>query len=137
MPVNKLIPQKSSAIYHAAALIIRCGPHQLVELFASIDFGPPKNRQEKLDHAFDIDWLRQTPDGRLDVTEKARQHLADQSPKERYVGQIAPAPSWNAFERPPLSRKNIPDRRGTRRDIPDWSHRAAEFCLKSVPGGEV
>jgi hypothetical protein len=137
MPVNKFIPQKSSAIYHAAALIIRCGPHQLIELYTSIDFGPAKNRQVKLDHAFDIDWLRPTPDGRLDVTEKARQYFADQEPKERYIGQTTPAPNWNVYERPALSKKNIPNSRGTRQDIPEWSVRSPGFGMKSVPGGGV
>jgi hypothetical protein len=124
------------AIYKAAALINSSGPHQLIELFTSIDFGPPKNRQEKLDHAYDIDWLRQTPDGRLDVTEKARQYFADQEPKTQYIGQIA-APQYRGDWRTgSLSKQHIPNRRGPRADAPEWSVRPDGYSIKSLGGRE-
>jgi hypothetical protein len=139
MTIGKAItPIKSCAIYKAAALISSSGPRSIAALHAEIDFGPKHSREKKLDHAFDIGWLCETEGGAIDVTENTRQHFAEQEPSNKPIGQITPAqyrPS--VFASPGLSKKNIPDRRGMRLDIPDWSRRPEGFSLKGVAGGEA
>jgi len=49
----------------------------------------------------------------------------------------APRQAINAFERPTLSKKHIPNSRGTRLDIPEWAVRPAGFGFKSVGGGDA
>ena len=125
MTVEKaLTPIKSSAIYKAAELIITAGPRSMEVLQAEIDMGPKHARQKKLDHAFDIGWLCGTPAGTIDVTEKTREHFASLEPGSKPIGQITPAqyrPS--VFGSQGISKKNIPNSRGTRIDIPEWSVR--------------
>jgi hypothetical protein len=129
------IPPKSCAIYKAATLINKAGPHQLVELFASIDFGPTKKRQEKLNHAIDTDWLCSAPDGRIDITEKARAHFADLEPSDKPIGQITPARYRGDWRASTLDKKHIPNRRGPRADVPAWSVKPDGYSIKSVGGG--
>jgi hypothetical protein len=124
MTTNKAIPIKSSAIYKAAELINTAGPRSMEVLQAEIDCGPKKGRQEKFAHAFSIGWLCETPAGTIDVTEKTRQYFSELEPSAKPIGQITPAqyrPS--VFVSQGLSKKNIPNRRGTRLDIPEWSVR--------------
>lgn len=137
MTVEKaLIPFKSSAIYKAAELIITAGPRSMEVLQAEIDMGPKHARQKKLDHAFDIDWLCETPDGTIDVTEKTREHFASLEQSSKPIGQITPAQYRpNVFASQGLSKKNIPNRRGTRNDIPAWSVKPDGYHIKSVSGG--
>jgi hypothetical protein len=126
MTTHKATPIKSCAIYKAAELINRSGPYLLAELFAAVDFGPKNTRQRKLDHAFDIGWLCKTAHGAVDVTGKTKQHFAAQAPKQQYIGQITPAAHRpNVFSSSGLSKRHIPNSRGTRQDIPPWSVRAA------------
>jgi hypothetical protein len=134
---DRTTPPKGCAIYKAAELINSSGPRQMHELFASIDFGPQHKRTYKLDHAFDIDWLRATADGLVDITEKTRQHFADQEPKEEYIGQITPARYRGDWRVSTLNPKHIPNSRGMRQDVPAWSVRPDGFSLKGVAGGEV
>lgn len=139
MPINTVLPSKDSAIYKAAELINKAGPHQLVELFAAVDFGPPKQRQEKLDRAFFLDWLRYTPSNLLDITEKARRHFAAQEPKVEYVGQITPARYRGDWRVSTLNKKNIPSRHGLRPasdSAPTWSLRES-LSIKTVSGGDL
>jgi hypothetical protein len=115
-----LIPNKSSAAYKAAQLICASGPRSMEVLLTEVDFGPKKERHGKFAHAFSIGWLCETPAGTIDVTEKTRQHFAEQEPSAKPIGQITPAqyrPS--VFASPGLSKKNIPNRRGPRADALD------------------
>lgn len=136
MTTSKAIPIKSCAIYKAAAMINRSGPLLLAELFAAVDFGPKHTRQHKLDHAFDIGWLCKTEYGAIDVTEKTKHHFVAQQPKDQYIGQFTPAQYRpNVFASSGLSKRHIPNSRGTRQDIPAWSHRGEGFGMKSIAGG--
>jgi len=121
----RAIPNTSSAIYKAAALIDVQGPMFASALFEAVDFGIQAERMNKLRHAFDLRWLCETPAGTVDLTENSRQHFVSRRPKEKYIGQIVPAQYRpNVFASPGLSKKNIPSRRGQRDDIPAWSVRA-------------
>lgn len=139
MTVEKaLTPFKSSAIYKAAELIITAGPRSMEVLQAEIDMGPKHARQKKLDHAFDIGWLCETPARTIDVTEKTRQHFAEQESGSKPIGQITPAQYRpNVFASQGLSKKNIPNRRGMRLDIPEWSVKPDGYSIKSIHGGEA
>lgn len=118
MTTIRTVPKSSMAIYKAAALINSAGPHQVVKLFASIDFGPNSARKGKLTYAHEIEWLRTTPDGLIDITESTRLYFASLQPKEKFVGEKA-APQYRGDWRAgSLSRQHIPNRRGPRADAP-------------------
>jgi len=121
---TKVTPNTGSAIYKAAAHLEHSGPISSESLFAVVDFGPATGRQMKLNRAYELGWLQQTPAGTIDLTEGARQHFASKRPKEKYVGQVVP-PQYRPDFRASLglSPKNIPSRRGMRDDIPAWSVR--------------
>lgn len=123
---------RGSAAYLAAAYIFKNGPQMPDDLFAVIDFGPKKsNKQDKLDRAVCSGWLTQGPTWAVDIGDLARAHfeaeagIGEDEEKVEYIGQIAatrePA---NVFARPPLSKKYIPNPRGMRQDIPEWSVRS-------------
>lgn len=118
MTAMTIVPKKGTAIYKAADLINSSGPHQMVELFASIDFGPAAARKEKLNYAYEIGWLRTTPEGMVDVAESTKRHFAAQESKKKFIGEKA-APQYRGDWRVgSLSRQHIPDRRGPRADAP-------------------
>jgi len=126
----------SSAVYRAAAYIAQNGPQSIAALFAAVDFGSTKSRSAKLKYGYQKGWLEQRPDGLIDLTALALQHLADKQPKAAYVGQITPAqyrPNFRASSG--LSKQYRVNSRGTRADIPAWSHRPEGFGFKSAGGG--
>jgi hypothetical protein len=140
MTINKAIPIKSSAVYKAASLIQQRGPMSLEVLQAEIDFGPKKTRQGKLVQAFSIGWLCETPAGTIDVTEKTRQHFADQEPGSKPIGQITPAQYRpNVFASQGISKKNRPNRHGLRHasDLPPVWSRREDLSIKTIAGGEA
>ncbi|MFK3741411.1 hypothetical protein [Massilia sp. TN1-12] len=117
-------PLRRSAVYKTAELIIATGPRTLESLFVAVDFGVKSSRAEKLRLAFEANWLVQDKDGQIDVTDFARNHIAAQTPKMQYIGEITPAQYRpNIYASQGLSKKNIPNRRGQRNDIPAWSVR--------------
>ena len=135
---TKTAPYIKSAIYLAAEHLELSGPLSRDTLFAAVDFGPAAGRMEKLNHAYEIGWLWQTPAGSIDLTETTRKHFVDKRPKEKYIGQIVPAQYRpNVFASPGLSKKNIPSRRGMRNDIPAWSVKPDGHSIKSIGGGEA
>lgn len=125
----------SSAVYRAAAYIEQNGPQSIAGLFVAVDFGSTKSRSAKLKYGYEIGWLEKRSDGLIDLTELALQHLSSKGPKADYVGQITPAqyrPNFRAS--PGLSKQYRVNSRGTRSDIPDWSHRPDGFGFKSAGG---
>jgi len=134
------IVNRGSAAYQAAEHIFNHGPQDPAALFEAIDFGSNKSsKQEKLDRAVCSGWLTQGPDFKVDCGTLARSYFKSKSGVEEEVkplGQIAAVRSVNVFDRPALSKKYIPNRRGVRRDIPEWSVRESA-SFKSLGGGEV
>lgn len=131
-------PLRRSAVYKAAEVIVARGPHAREALLVAVDFGVQGTHTDKLKQAFDGGWLYLRADGLIDVTEFARNHIAAQAPKEKYIGQITPSQYRpNVFESQGLSKKNIPNRRGQRNDIPAWSVKPDGHSIKSIGGGEA
>lgn len=119
-----IIPSILSAIYSAAAHIKQVGPLSVDELFAVIDFGSGSAPKSRLNYAFEINWLCQTQDGKIELTECSKQHFAPKTPSVPYVGQKAPAAyRGNIYATDGLSAKYRLNSRGTRDDIPAWSVR--------------
>lgn len=119
------VPRIVSAIYKAAVHINQVGPVSVDGLFKAVYFGAGSDRMAKLRYAFEINWLYQTIDGTIDVTDSTREHFSAKSDKQPRIGQKAPAPyRKDIFESKGLSKKYIPDWRSTlRADVPPWSVR--------------
>lgn len=124
------MPGSHTAPYKAAEHLFKNGPATEMQLFNAVDMGlVPSRREEKLSCAITSGLLSQLPDGRIDCSAEARAHFSEKfgtKSSENTVGQIAPTlpqyrGDWRASSG--LSRHNIPNRRGTRSDIPDWSKR--------------
>lgn len=123
MTIGK-IPSRVSAIYAAAAHINRVGPVSAEALAAAVDFGLKAQCRKKLNYAFEINWLRQTSDGKIELTESTKQHFVPKQPTTPYVGQKAPAAyRGNIYATDGLSAKYRLNSRGMRDDIPAWSVR--------------
>lgn len=132
---------RGSAAYLAAGYIFKNGPQLPDALFAAIDFGSNMStRQEKLDRAVHSGWLTQGSTWVVDIGDRARAHFEAEAGIEetaKPLGQIAAfREPVNVFTRPPLSKKHIPNRRGSRQDVPEWSVRA-DASFKSLVGGDA
>lgn len=137
MTTTKIAPDSRSSIYKAAVYIETHGPQTVRGLLAAVDFGWKSDQQEKLNHAFEINWLQQTPSGWIGLTESSRKHFDSLGPKEEYVGKIAPPayrPNVFATTLSPRFRTNS---RGPRQDVPEWSLRPEGFGMKSAGGGKA
>jgi hypothetical protein len=126
-------PTRQSAIYHAAVHIIANGPRTATRLFTEVDFGASWTRMSKLRAAIENGWLVETDAG-IDVTDATRAHFAAPAPKEPYIGQITPARYHADWRTGSLSKKHIPNRRGPRADVPDWSVKADGYSIKTAGG---
>jgi hypothetical protein len=119
-----IVPSILSAIYSAAVHIKQVGPMTADHLFLAIDFGFGSDARKKLNHAFEIQWLRENADGKIELTESSKQHFAPKRAKVPYMGQKAPpAHRGNVFESPGLSKRYLINSRGPRDDVPSWSVR--------------
>lgn len=115
----KQVPRIDSAIYKAAVHIRANGPQSLEALFTAVDFGAKGERTGKLNYAFEIGWLEETPEDSIGLTDFAREHFESKPPKAKYVGEEAPAPyRVDIFASKGLSPRFIPNRRGPRADAP-------------------
>lgn len=106
------------------------GPKTTREVFAITGIGRKlSEKRGALQTAIRSGWLLENAAGDIDISEFARAHydkLAGEKPAEP-VGQIAAMrTSPDVFARPPLSKKYIPNPRGTRQDIPAWSVRTGQ-----------
>lgn len=102
----------------------KLGAMPAAELFTLADFGKKSNvKQGVLDRAINIGWL-QVIGGAISLTANAIAYFDDlESPQPAYIGQIATSRASSAYDRPPLSRRFIPNVRGTRDDVPEFSVR--------------
>ncbi|WP_314435886.1 hypothetical protein [Massilia timonae] len=126
---------RGTPAYAAGEYLYKNGATSPRQLFAAVDFGgkstPP---EEALQRSLAYGWLIER-EGKIDISTYARGHfdkLAGIEPVQP-VGQIAAVrTSPDVFTRPPLSKKYIPNPRGTRQDIPAWSVRTgASFHTKA------
>lgn len=116
-----------SAAYDAAILIHHGGPLHRSALFALVDFGATHNRNNTLDAAIDAGWLTETLNG-VALTIRAEHFLGDAGiakKAEPYVGQVAGprTPLVSVWDVKPISKQHIPNRHGTRDDVPAFSVR--------------
>lgn len=130
-------PSKSNATHKAAAFIYQGGAVTREQLFDAVYFGSAYTHGYKLKAAFDSDWLRETEDGKIELTEYSKRHFERQTAKKHFGEPAAPhyRPSFRAS--PGLSKQYRTNSRGTRIDIPEWSQRPADFCFKPIGGGEA
>ena len=119
---------RGTAAYAAGEYLYKNGATPARQLFEVVDFGRKSTpKEEALQRALSYGWLIDR-DGKIDISPSARAHFDALAGVEvaQPVGQIAAVrQAPDVFTRPPLSKKYIPDPRGTRQDIPAWSHRAA------------
>lgn len=125
---------RGTAAYAAGAYLHKHGPMNQHALFAVVDMGHKTGHQEDtLQRAIRSGWLLEQDDGKISISRFARAHYDQlEGEKARPVGQIAalrqPA---DVFARPPLSKRFMPNPRGTRQDIPDWSVRTGASFHKA------
>lgn len=135
---NIRVPNKGYAAAIAGQHLYRVGPLLAHQLFAAVEFGTDKTTKESaLQRAVTSGWLTEQADGRINLSTAAREHYDKLAGLEavEYVGQIAAVRTpVDVFTRPPLSKKYIPNPRGTRQDIPAWSVRSGA-SFKTVAGG--
>jgi hypothetical protein len=135
------VPSKGTAARLAAEHLLKTGPATEAELCAAVDLGcAPYKRAEKLQRAVSTGVLTHGPDGKLDCAPPLRAWFENQERAQedsKPIGEITPAqyrPS--VFASQGISKKNIPNRRGTRLDIPDWSQRPEGFGFKNIAGSQ-
>lgn len=127
---------RNGTSYAAGQHLHKVGPLTERELFAAVPFGGRNVvAADVLQRALTSGWLVVSADGKIDISSFARAHYDEVAgePAPKYVGQIAairqPA---DVFARPPLSKRFMPNPRGTRQDIPAWSVRSgASFHTKA------
>lgn len=128
---------RGTPAYAAGEYLYKNGATTARRLFEVVDFGRKSTpKEEALQRALSYGWLIER-DGMIDISPSARAHFDKLAGIEvvESVGQIAAVRTApDVFTRPPLSKKYIPNPRGTRQDIPAWSVRAPEFGLKTVGG---
>lgn len=132
----QVTPNKSATIYAAASMLHKRGETMTrADLFATIDFGPANNRDNKLQQAFDTNWLQEA-DGKIGLTDYSQRHFDCRKVKAANDGvPTAPAYRGNVFASQGLSKQYIPNRRGPRADVPAWSVRET-LSIKTIGGGE-
>jgi len=135
------IARQDTFSFAAGQYLYKHGAMQERELLASLASALRQHDQrEALQCAIQAGWLRIVEGDLIDCSPFARAHY-DQLAGivgVKPLGQIAaPREAYNAFERPALSKKNMPNSRGSRIDIPAWSVRPAGFGFKSIGGGGV
>jgi len=131
-------PTRGTAAFAAGEHLYKHGPMKEQDLEAALDAtGEAKLKGDALQRALRTGWLTVQQDGRIAVSLSARvfyDRLAG-IVHIKYVGQPAAPRHSDVFARPALSKKYIPNRRGSRVDIPAWSVRE-KTSFKSLGGGE-
>jgi hypothetical protein len=129
------IPHITSTAHRAAKHLHKTGTLSRADLFAQVHFGNTRsNREQMLDSAIANGWLIESQAG-VAISPTLRAHFDSlEAPEPVYTGQIAGPRTNSAYDRPALSRKFIPNARGFRDDVPEFSVRQAQ-SFRSVPTG--
>jgi len=119
-------PRLGTAADLACQHIRKSGAATSCELFAVANFGQkPSDKTDSLKRMVATGWLVERHDGKFDIGQIARQHYDQLAAAEQPVAtasQIAAAREPVHFlTRPPLRKAYMPNSRGTRLDIPEWS----------------
>ncbi|MGJ9420436.1 hypothetical protein ACHAC9_22170 [Massilia sp. CMS3.1] len=134
------IAKQDSFSFAAGVHLYKNGPMHERDLLA--DLASALRAQDQLDAlqcAIQAGWLKITSDDKVECSPFARAHYDQLEGRitAKQMGDIAlPRVGFNAYDRPPLSKKNIPNSRGMRLDMPDWSMRPAGFGFKSAGARE-
>ncbi|MEH6434319.1 hypothetical protein [Massilia sp. DD77] len=140
-PSNFRQAARGTIPYVAGEYLHKNGPQTSRDLFAAVHFGTKTtHKEDSLQAAIRSGWLTETLDGKIAVSQAAREHYDQEAgeAKVKPVGQIAAVRQpVNVFTQPPLNKRYIPNPRGMRQDIPEWSVRPAGFVFKSVAGGDA
>lgn len=111
------------------------GPATEADICNQVLAGATSDQQgETIQRALRSGWFTVTADGKIDCSASTRAHYDRLAGivKVKPVGQIAAPRTNEVFARPPLSKKYIPNSRGSRLDIPAWSVRSgASFHTKA------
>lgn len=123
--------QRGTTAFVAGEHLYKHGPMTERELFTAIDFGSKATvKADALQRSLRSGWLTEQQDGKIAISLYARvfyDRMAGIEPV-KHVGQVAaPRQHTDVFTRPALSKKHIPNVRGTRVDIPAWSMRSGTF----------
>lgn len=134
------IASKHTFPYTAGQYMYRHGPQAEDALFKAMgDSVRKEGRGELIQRCLSSGWFTLAQNDLINCSEFARAHYdkLEGLVKPQYVGQIAVSRAATAYTQPPLSRKYIPNSRGIRQDVPEWSRRPAGFGFKSIGGGEA
>lgn len=113
------VPSKKESGYWAGKKIHTTGPMLPVELYAFSEMGQKvSHRQTALESSIKGGWLVALPDGRIGLSETARERYDSEPVIEELAGQVA-TPRENVNAMKPLSRKHYLNAKGTRADAPD------------------
>jgi hypothetical protein len=130
-------PHITSTAHRAAKHLHKTGTLSRADLFAQVHFGAKRsNREQMLDSAIANGWLIESRAG-VAISPMLRAHFDSlEAPKPvKFIGSTAgPRDTGSAYDRPQLSRKFIPNARGFRDDVPEFSVRQSQ-SFRSVPTG--
>jgi hypothetical protein len=124
--MTRHIPNRHSAAYAAGALIYQEGSKPEADLFARVDYGHAPNRRKiNLERDIESGWLRRVAGNRIALTDWALTYYENEPAAEepKFVGRPAAPRQVDVMQRPPISKRFIPNPRGQRDDVPAWSVR--------------
>lgn len=128
-PKGVRIPSIDSFAFVAGEQLYKYGPVSERDLFPVLSKVRSRDKYEAVQRAVHGGWLTVIEGGLVDCSAAARAHYDELAGKVKPapIGKIAePRQAFNAYERPPLSKKYIPNPRGTRADVPAWSVRTKQ-----------
>lgn len=132
------LPQSNTTAYRAAAHLHKTGPLSRADLFAQVHLGPrPSVRDDAIDRAVANGWLTESPTQVACGIVLAAYFGGIEPPTVKApTGQVA-MPRQHLtplYAQPSLSKRHIPNSRGNRDDVPEFSVRSAP-SFRSVPTG--
>jgi len=129
-PITLRRALRGSAADLAGQHLYKHGPKTTREVFAITGIGRKlSEKRGALQTAIRSGWLLENAAGDIDISDFARAYYDELAGAQKVepVGQLAAVRTApDVFTRPPLSKKYIPNPRGTRQDIPAWSVRTGQ-----------
>lgn len=125
-PNGVRIPSRDTFAFVAGEQLYKTGPSTEGDLFRLLNMVRMRAKNEAVQRAVHSGWLTVARGGLVECSAVARVHYDELAGKVtiKPVGKIAaPRQATSIYERPPLSKKYIPNSRGTRADVPEWSVR--------------